>query len=363
MPRPVHGESLLSWIDHVAGEFAMPRIEATAALGMDRPETNYYSLNKLHLGISAPMIAQIAARTGLRSDEIRAITLQDVRGIALDPGKEIRLKSWGPQRWQGWFRMTHSAACPTCLNSNGGRWLLRWRLPWMFLCETHRNFLIETCSCGIALQTIGRSIGDRCRARTDSAHRHRPGSECDVRARDLPAPAVADARLYALQRRLERVLDGWPSRGRARRDFIDLQYLTWLAAYAATPATLSHYRLDPAAHAAFAAAIQQRDRTMLDGGKTFWNLRDSVPSPPLSAAIVILAGRLVFTDDVAAAAAEFVEATRPVTNLDAARWNRFTTVWVGTPRLRQALLDAGAPLTPCSDRDAFTAIKHWKKLM
>ena len=52
---------------------------------------------------------------------------------------------WAPVRRRG------SRYCPPCLAERDGRWLLSWRLGWVFACTTHDVLLCDTCpSCGQA---------------------------------------------------------------------------------------------------------------------------------------------------------------------------------------------------------------------
>src|SRR5208282_1395105 len=42
-----------------------------------------------------------------------------------------------------------SRYCPSCLAKRDGRWLLSWRLGWVFACTTHGVLLCDTCpACG-----------------------------------------------------------------------------------------------------------------------------------------------------------------------------------------------------------------------
>ena len=51
----------------------------------------------------------------------------------------------GPVRRRG------SRYCPSCLAERDGRWLLAWRLGWMFACTAHGVLLCDTCpACGQA---------------------------------------------------------------------------------------------------------------------------------------------------------------------------------------------------------------------
>jgi len=48
-----------------------------------------------------------------------------------------------------WGRGAGSRYCPQCLSERDGRWLLRWRLSWVFACTRHRSLLHDHCPrCG-----------------------------------------------------------------------------------------------------------------------------------------------------------------------------------------------------------------------
>ena len=63
----------------------------------------------------------------------------------LDDAVLDRYLPLGPVRRRG------SRYCPSCLAERDGRWLLTWRLGWIFACTTHGVLLCDTCpACGQA---------------------------------------------------------------------------------------------------------------------------------------------------------------------------------------------------------------------
>jgi hypothetical protein len=67
----------------------------------------------------------------------------DGHAVALDTGRR-RVR-----RGVVWGRGTGSRYCPHCLAGRGGRWVLRWRLSWVFACTRHRILLADRCpGCG-----------------------------------------------------------------------------------------------------------------------------------------------------------------------------------------------------------------------
>ena len=72
--------------------------------------------------------------------------LEHQAGLAagrLDDAVLDRYLPLGPVRRRG------SRYCPSCLAERDGRWLLSWRLGWVFACTTHGVLLCDTCpACG-----------------------------------------------------------------------------------------------------------------------------------------------------------------------------------------------------------------------
>jgi hypothetical protein len=85
----------------------------------------------------------IAAATGTNPGQINALTLagQDCAHLTIDPQRRQVVTPWGA--------ITRHRFCPRCLKDNGGRWMLDWRLPWVFACPHHLCLLADSCPhCG-----------------------------------------------------------------------------------------------------------------------------------------------------------------------------------------------------------------------
>ncbi|MCU1694264.1 MAG: hypothetical protein JWR34_327 [Mycobacterium sp.] len=101
------------------------------------------------LGISVyltdPELAAVTASTGLEAADIQQMTLARYDGylVSIDMStKHLRWSTWNPGR---------SRFCPACLRASSGRWQLRWRLPWVFVCDVHGCLLEDACpECGQA---------------------------------------------------------------------------------------------------------------------------------------------------------------------------------------------------------------------
>ena len=137
---PIPGEGLDSWIE------AYARRLHTCSRGL---------LNHLGLTQSQPrrmvtiMTGQerqiLSTATGVAPALLSAMTLQRFDGIAVTINHARRVLEHPP----AWRRHTGSRYCPTCLQDDGGRWQLAWRLPWAAICPRHHRLLADTCpACG-----------------------------------------------------------------------------------------------------------------------------------------------------------------------------------------------------------------------
>jgi DNA-binding transcriptional ArsR family regulator len=119
---PVPGEALDSWLEALARRSQVTVGTLTAALGWPLPA----SPGGLVAGIPAQVLRRIEDQTGLAAGR-------------LDDAVLDRYLPLGPVRRRG------SRYCPSCLAERDGRWLLSWRLGWVFACTTHGVLLCDTC--------------------------------------------------------------------------------------------------------------------------------------------------------------------------------------------------------------------------
>ncbi|WP_460933674.1 TniQ family protein [Phycicoccus ginsengisoli] len=148
------GESLCSWLDRMADHNCVSRQIMWLSLGLTTPGRQAPAA----LGVMLPpeQVAHVSARTGEPVSAIEAALLSHFRDRILTvedlrPDVPGLVSTWGRVHW---VYTRSSMACPKCLAESGGVWQLKWKLPWLFMCEQHQCYLVSTCpGCGRALQT------------------------------------------------------------------------------------------------------------------------------------------------------------------------------------------------------------------
>jgi hypothetical protein len=122
------GEAMDSWLEALARRNQITVRKLTAALGWRVPNHP----GRLVASIPADMLRRIEYQAGLPAGRLDDAVLDRYlpAGVVLSRG---------------------SRYCPSCLAERDGRWLLAWRLPWVFTCTAHRVLLCDTCpACGHA---------------------------------------------------------------------------------------------------------------------------------------------------------------------------------------------------------------------
>jgi len=124
---PVPGEAIDSWLEALARRSQVTVGTLAAALGWPVPASP-----GLVAGIPGQVLRRLEDQAGLPAGR-------------LDDAVLDRYLPLGPVRRRGsWY-------CPSCLAERDGRWLLSWRLGWVFACTTHGVLLCDTCpACGQA---------------------------------------------------------------------------------------------------------------------------------------------------------------------------------------------------------------------
>ena len=124
--QPVPGEALDSWLEALARRNQVTVGTLTAALGWPFPA----SPAGLVTGVPPQVLRRIEDQAGLPPGRLDVAVLD-------------RYLPLGPARRHGsWY-------CPSCLAEQDGRWLLAWRLGWVFACTADRVLLCDTCpACG-----------------------------------------------------------------------------------------------------------------------------------------------------------------------------------------------------------------------
>lgn len=126
------GESLDSWIDALARRNRTGSQSILVAMGITRATQPIADL----IDHTPPdQLRRIEAATGLVPGRLDLA----VGGALLDASRLIG---------------NGSRFCPTCLDTNGGRWLLVWRSRWTIACLRHRLLLLDDCPrCRLPLRT------------------------------------------------------------------------------------------------------------------------------------------------------------------------------------------------------------------
>ena len=346
-PRPVAGESLLSWADQVALGHGVWLWDAVIALGLGEgmgAVTLHWNRQALVIeaaqwGMSPGLEESVVFRSGLSRAQVRLMTLARYRGAVDWPNRPQASGVFAFTR-HPWAWRDRSNLCPYCLAENGGRWMLRWRLVWMFLCPEHGCYLVDRCRCGAMLHHARSLAGvSRC---TAGAARNRPGS-CQARMVDLPAVPVRDRGLVAIQRRILDLVESEQEMGaEAREALFELVCVARLAMLVGEPFLLAGRGVDPVVFDHF-MALSGRITGERAGARVHAVDREPLV-PVLAAGLLRIAAEVVFADDLDAAARRFVACSAGRTERsDPWVWAALTEMWRLAPRVRAALIAGGVP--------------------
>jgi AraC-like DNA-binding protein len=192
---PLPGEPFDSWLLAYAHRLGTSAGELLSALGL-RPGTFLVD----HTILLHPQETARAARlTSLATTQLDAMTLRPFDGhmITLEAGRRAVTNSvW-------WGRRSGSRFCPQCLSERDGRWLLRWRLSWVFACTRHHSLLHDQCpGCGcVPRRTVLPAGCDQPPARC-------PQITCGADLRAASAlPLSTDDPILAAQREIDTMVD------------------------------------------------------------------------------------------------------------------------------------------------------------
>lgn len=119
------GEALDSWLLRLAHRNGIPLLRLAPVLGFGdrlRVPHNY----ALTWRLPAELLRRIEGQTGLASGRLDEAVLEQ-----FDP--------------LGWRPLPGSRYCVRCLTESGGRWPIRWQLPYTFACLRHRRLLAAVC--------------------------------------------------------------------------------------------------------------------------------------------------------------------------------------------------------------------------
>ena len=138
-PRP--GESIESWLEHLADANGLTTAQLLTATGGGRAGNRY-----LTLAPSPGTIARLAALARVDEQVVYAATLAAFDGTALDltgldPGDRY---SYRQVAARGWRPAHGTQICPTCLTEDGV-WRSAWRLLIVTTCTRHESLLVARC--------------------------------------------------------------------------------------------------------------------------------------------------------------------------------------------------------------------------
>ncbi len=170
---PLPGEALDSWLEAYAHllHVTVRDIFAFAGIGWGRVNGEQRTSKPWLHQLDEPDLAALSAATGVPAETLSSMTLARYQGTGL---AEVTAPP-GMRRTPRWWRqLSCSRYCPRCLAANGGRWMLAWRIPWVFACTSCQVLLADTCpGCG------------RRHQRTRTGQPHQPG-RCDLTGLPLP---------------------------------------------------------------------------------------------------------------------------------------------------------------------------------
>jgi TniQ protein/regulatory helix-turn-helix LysR family protein len=179
------GEALDSWLEVLARRSSMAVSQLLLALGL--PPTAIHAHHALVEGLTPPALRRIERQTGLPTGRLDTAVFECYTAL-------------------GWPMLDGSRWCPACLTETGGRWPLRWRLPWMFACRRHQVLLGDRCpTCGLApRRRLGAAAGLQPAASCPNLIRR--GQLCATDLRTQPARLLPVDDPLATQRWIEQRL-------------------------------------------------------------------------------------------------------------------------------------------------------------
>lgn len=132
---PLPGESIESWLQALAFRNRTYWADLLKSLGLVDPKGRLENVATMDLHRNE--LAQLAESTG--------VALGDIPPMTACGGHGERDEEQLPWVWQRGTRF-----CPQCLTERAGRYLLEWKLGWIFACERHSCLLADRCPvCGV----------------------------------------------------------------------------------------------------------------------------------------------------------------------------------------------------------------------
>ena len=203
---PIDGEALDSWLDAIARRHHVPRRDVVEQCAIT-PNSFYGAWMRL---LSSADIEGIGHATGYGSDVVDALAFTRTGSGAgpLSGARTLPSSAWDWRASSRW--------CQQCLTDSEGRWLLAWRLNWIFACPTHHCLLQDGCpKCGAPQRyrppTYVIPELDRCAQPTLDLLGQRRPCGADL-TRIQPADHPLSLSMARTQRLINALLAGRPSR-------------------------------------------------------------------------------------------------------------------------------------------------------
>ncbi|GAB4076073.1 TniQ family protein [Nostocoides australiense] len=335
-PRP--GESIESWLEHLADANGLTTAQLLTATGQGRASARY-----LTLAPSPETIARLAALARVDEQDVYAATLAAFDGTALDltgldPGDR---HSYRQVAARGWAPAHGTQICPACLGADGA-WQSAWRLLIVTTCTRHEALLVARCpSCRRAFRDQRHSHLRRVGAALVCGNplSAGPTRQCQHDLTTIPSAPASEV-VLAVASRVDIALAGQEVTvlGQAAQPaayLTDLRHLTTLLLHLAGQpgATQLTPWVDDLAGEADARSRERGPR---------WGLRPP-EQPRLRASALAAADGILTAPDVDEAAARLTPWTEvtPTTNDGPLGWLADRTVM--TPTLTRLVMAARAP--------------------
>ncbi|WP_175541445.1 TniQ family protein [Streptomyces aidingensis] len=196
VPSPLPGESLFSWVDHLAAELDIPRGEAMRALGLESATSHAWQLGMVTSRMTVSQACAVEKATGLDRRALEAMIFEDVVPGQVPPPR--------PRLVNRLKQLT--AFCPSCLLPPG-RWPLWWGEPWAVMCPLHQRYLVSVCPACLSpfapVRLLSRARGRCCELmdNLNTTARKRSG-RCGQLLWACKQPTVTDPLLPRLHDRL-----------------------------------------------------------------------------------------------------------------------------------------------------------------
>jgi len=335
-PRP--GESIESWLEHLADANGLTTAQLLGATGRGRAGTRY-----LTLAPSRQTVTRLAALARVDEQDVYAATLAAFDGTALDltgldPGDR---HSYRQVAARGWAPAHGTQICPACL-AETGTWQSAWRLLIVTTCARHESLLVARCpSCRRPFRDQRHSHLRRVGAATVCGNPlgAGPTKQCQHDLNTIEATSPTDD-VIAVQARVDAALVGRQVTvlGQAAKPaayLTDLRHLTTL---------LLHLAGQPSATqlAPWVSNLAEEADARSGERGPRWGLRPP-EQPGLRAEALATADGILTAPDIDTAAARLTPWTEltPTTNDGPLGWLADRTVM--TPTLTRLVMAARAP--------------------